>query len=138
MDCGNYVSDVFDSSTEIWWHCDDDNITEISDIPKGFYYRETQESTKKNNILMHGSTNVLFVVYIRTSHLTKHRYNCFEEFKIMSKSTLTKKVIDEQNVFRSEVMVRKDINDEIQRSVSYIKDEIQISNEKNILEGRKK
>ena len=28
-----------------------------------------------------------------------------------------KKLIDEQNVFRSEVMVRKDINDEIQRSI---------------------
>ena len=38
-----------------------------------------------------------------------------------------KKVIDDQNVFRSEVMVRKDINDEIQRSISYIKDELQIS-----------
>ena len=33
LDCGHYVSDVFDSSTGIWWHCDDDNITEISDLP---------------------------------------------------------------------------------------------------------
>ena len=49
-----------------------------------------------------------------------------------------KKVIDEQNVFRSEVMVRNDINDEIQRSISYIKDELQISIEKNVLERRKK
>ena len=32
--CGNYVSDVFDGNTGIWWHCDDDNITEISDLPK--------------------------------------------------------------------------------------------------------
>ena len=79
---------------------------------------------------MHDSTKVLFVVYIRTSHLTKHSYNVFEEFKIMSKSTLTKKVIDEQNVFRSEVMVRKEVNDEIQISISYIKDELQISIEK--------
>ena len=49
---------------------------------------------------MHGYTKVLFVVYIRTSHLKKHSYNSFEEFKIMSKSTLMKKFIDEQNVFR--------------------------------------
>ena len=39
---------------------------------------------------------------------------------------------------RSEVMVRQDINDKIQRSISYIKDELQISIEKNVLEGRKK
>ena len=34
LDCGHYVSDIFDSSTGIWWHCDDDNITEISDFTK--------------------------------------------------------------------------------------------------------
>ena len=34
LDCGYYVGDVFDSSTGIWWHCDDDNITEISDFTK--------------------------------------------------------------------------------------------------------
>ena len=33
LDCGHYVSDVFDSSTGIWWHCDYDNITQISDLP---------------------------------------------------------------------------------------------------------
>ena len=48
-----------------------------------------------------------------------------------------KKVSDEKKVFRSEVMVRKEVNDEIQRSISYIKDELQISIEKNALEGRK-
>ena len=31
--CGHYVSDVFDSSTGIWWYYDDDNVTEISDLP---------------------------------------------------------------------------------------------------------
>ena len=34
-------------------------------------------------------------------------------------------------------MVRKDINDEIQRSISYIKEEFQISIAKSIREGRK-
>ena len=42
----------------------------------------------------------------------------------LSKSTLTKKVIEDQNVFRSEVMVRQEVNDGIQRSISYIKDEL--------------
>ena len=71
-------------------------------------------------------------------HLKKHSYNCFEEFKIMSKITIMKKVSDEKNVFRSEVMVRKEINDDIQRSISYIKYDLQISIENNVLEGRKK
>ena len=80
LDCGHYVSDVFDSSTGIWWNCDDDNITENSDLPKGVYYRDNHEPTKKKkkNKLMQGSIKVLIVVYIRTSYLTKHSYNCFE------------------------------------------------------------
>ena len=28
LDFGNYVSDVFDVHTGIWWRCDDDNITQ--------------------------------------------------------------------------------------------------------------
>ena len=47
LDCGNFVSGVFDANTEIWWHCDDDNIPQISDLPKGVYIRE---SHKKNNV----------------------------------------------------------------------------------------
>ena len=38
LDCGHYVSDVFDCSTGIWWHCDDDNITQISDFTKRGLY----------------------------------------------------------------------------------------------------
>ena len=34
---GHYVSDVFDANTGIWWHCDDFNITDICDSPKGIY-----------------------------------------------------------------------------------------------------
>ena len=74
---------------------------------------------------MMGSSKVLSVVYIRTSHLTKHSYNIFEEYRILTKTTITKQVIDEKKVFRSEIMVRKEVNDEIQRSVSFIKDELQ-------------
>ena len=48
-----------------------------------------------------------------------------------------KKVIDDQNLFRSEVMVRQEVNDGIQRSISYIKYELQNSIENNLLEIRK-
>ena len=48
-----------------------------------------------------------------------------------------KKVSNEKKVFRSKVMVRKDINDKIKRLISYIKYEIQISIEKKCT-GRKK
>ena len=87
---------------------------------------------------MMGSSKVLFVVYIRTSHLTKHSYNLFEEYKILSKTTIMKKVSDEKKLFRSEIMVRKEVIDEIQRNVSYIKEELQSSIEKNVRKGRKK
>ena len=45
--CGHHVSDVFDANTGIWWHCDDDNITQISDLPKGVYIRESNKTKKK-------------------------------------------------------------------------------------------
>ena len=38
-----------------------------------------------------------------------------------------KKVSDDKKVFRSEIMVRKEVNDEIHRSISIIKEEIQSS-----------
>ena len=85
-----------------------------------------------------GSSKVLLVVYIRTSHLTKHSYNCFEEYNFLTKTTITKKLIEEKKVFRSEIMVRKEVNDEIQRIISFIKDELQSFIEKNIWEGRKR
>ena len=47
-------------------------------LPKGVYYRETHRPAKNKNILMQGSTYVLFVVYIRTSNQTKHIYNIFQ------------------------------------------------------------
>ena len=81
---------------------------------------------------MMGSSKVLSVVHIRTSHLTKHSYNVFEEYKFLTKTTIMKQVIDEEKVFRSEIMVRKEVNDEIQRSVSFIKYELQSFIEKNI------
>ena len=49
-----------------------------------------------------------------------------------------KKVIGEQSLFRSELMVGKEVNDEIQRSISYIKDGLQNYIENNVLEVRKR
>ena len=62
----------------------------------------------------------------------------FEEYKILSKTTIMKKVIDEKKLFRSEFMVGTEVNDEIQRSISCIKDELQSSIERNVQEGIKK
>ena len=109
--CGHYVSDVFDSSTGIWWHCDDYNINQISDLPKGGYYRETHKHMKNKNKIMAGSTDLLFVVYIRTSHQTKHSSNSFQEFTTMSKITHMKKMIKYQYVFRRDLKVRQEVND---------------------------
>ena len=44
-------------------------------LPKGVYYRETHKLTKNKNELIQVSTDVLFVVYIITSHMTKHSSN---------------------------------------------------------------
>ena len=41
-------------------------------LPKGVYYRETHKHIKNKNKMMEGSTDVLFVVYIRTINMTKH------------------------------------------------------------------
>ena len=82
---------------------------------------------------MSGSTDVLFVVYIRTSHLTKHGSTVFQEFTSMSKITHMKKLIGDQYVFRRYFQVRQEVNDEIQTIISYIKDELQISIENNII-----
>ena len=50
----------------------------------------------------------------------------------MSKVTHMKKVIEDQYVFRGDFRVRQEVNDEIQTIISYIKDELQISIERNI------
>ena len=43
----------------------------------------------------------------------------------MTKTIIMKQVIDEKKVFKSGIITRKEVNDEIQRSVSFIKDELQ-------------
>ena len=41
-----------------------------------------------------------------------------------------KKISDKKKMFRSEIMVRKEVNDEIQRSIYFIKDELRSSIQK--------
>ena len=41
--CGHYVSYAFDTNTGIWWQCDDENITQVSDLPEGGYIGESHK-----------------------------------------------------------------------------------------------
>ena len=47
LDFGDYVSDCFDANTEIWWHCDDYNSTQISDLPKGVILERVKNTQKE-------------------------------------------------------------------------------------------
>ena len=115
LDCGNCFSNVYDANTGIWCHFDDDNITQISDLPKGVYIREI--NPKK---LMSGSTDVLFIVYIITIHLNKYS-SFFQEYANMSKINHMKKVIQFLNVFRKPFRDRQEVNDETQTSIYFIR-----------------
>ena len=56
----------------------------------------------------------------------------------MSNITLTKKIIEYENVFRSEVMVRQEVNYGIQRIISDTKENLKNPIENNLLEPSKK
>ena len=49
-----------------------------------------------------------------------------------------KKLIEYQYVFERDLKVRQEVNDEIQTSISYIKDNLQISTEKNMIAKTRK
>ena len=40
LDSLHYCIDVFDVNTGIWWHCDDDESTQIGEFPEGVYTRD--------------------------------------------------------------------------------------------------
>ena len=48
LHCGHYVSGVFDTNTGIWWHCDDDNITQICDSSKRGLYKRVKKKYKND------------------------------------------------------------------------------------------
>ena len=60
----------------------------ISNLPKGFYCRESHKKTKK---YISGSTDVLLFVYIITSHLKKHSYIFFNNSQPCPKSLIWRK-----------------------------------------------
>ena len=127
LDCGHYVSDVFDISTGIWWHCDDDNITQISGLPKGVYYRETNKHIKKklkNDVRINRCISCFLY---ENNPSDKTQLKKYQEFTAMSKITHIKKVIEDQYFFRTDIKVIQEVNDEIKTSISYIKDELKIS-----------
>ena len=43
LHCGNSFSDVSDVNTGIWWHCDDDEITQISGFIDRVYTRKSHK-----------------------------------------------------------------------------------------------
>ena len=47
LDCGNYARYFFDANTGIWWHCEDDEITEINDLVEGVYIVENYKKHKE-------------------------------------------------------------------------------------------
>ena len=48
LSSGHYFSGVFDVNTEILWHYDDDEITQISDFQEGVYTIESHKQKDKN------------------------------------------------------------------------------------------
>ena len=73
---------------------------------KGFIIdRLTNPQIKK--CLMMGSSKLLLVVYIRTSNLTKHSYNFFEEYNFLSKTTIMKKLSDKKKCLEVKLWLEK-------------------------------
>ena len=70
LDCGHYISDFLIPTQEFGVTVMMTISLKIMILPKGVYIRESH----KKNIVMSGSTNVLFVVYIRIIHLTKTKH----------------------------------------------------------------
>ena len=87
---------------------------------------------------MSGSTDVLFVVYIRTNHLTKYSFIYFKEFTNMSKINHVKKVIEDLTVFIKYFRVIQEGGDGIQTIIYFIKDELQNSIKNNIYSKKRK
>ena len=102
-------------------NCNDKNITQMSDSPKGVYYRETHKHTKKNDARINRC--VICCLY-ENMQSEKHSSNLFQEFTTMSEIIHVKKVTEDQYLFRIYFKVIQKVIDEIQTSMSYIKDEL--------------
>ena len=130
LDCGHSVSDVFDTNTGVWRHCDDDDITKISDLPEGGYTREIHKKTKKASDVRINKYIVCSLYQNKPSDSIHVFF--FQEFTNMSKIHHMKKVMKYLNAFRKYFRAIQDVSDEIQTIISFIKDEIQTFIETNI------
>ena len=50
LDSGHYLNDVIDINTGIWWHCDNDDFTEIFDLSERVYNKEILKKTTKKGM----------------------------------------------------------------------------------------
>ena len=69
LDFVNYISDVLDANTVIWWHCDYNEIAEISYFQEGVYTRKIHKYIYTKNKLMSVSDQVILIFYTRTIKL---------------------------------------------------------------------
>ena len=88
----------FITSKVIWCHCDDGNITLISDLPEGVYIKESHIKTKNKKEQCQAQKHI-FVVYTRTICLIASG-PFFQEFYNMSKIHHMKNVMEDLNDFR--------------------------------------
>ena len=123
LDCGHRVSDVLMPTQEFGG-----TLMMIISlklvIKKRGYFKESHKKKRKRKKMISGSTDVLFVVYIRTRHIPKHRSVIFQELTAMSKIN--------PNVFTKYFRVRQELSDETQTSIYFIKDGLQTSIKNNI------
>ena len=122
LDSGHYVCDVFDDNTRIWLHSDDENITQISDLPTGVYIREIHQ---KSDIRLN---RCIICCLYQSKPSEKIQLYFFQEFTNIYKINQTEKVIENLNVLRKYFRVRQEVSDEIQTRITFIKDELQTSN----------
>ena len=59
LDFGHYFSGVLGVNTGIWCHCDDYEITQISNFPLGVYTRESQKQKYTEKKVISGSDTLL-------------------------------------------------------------------------------
>ena len=119
LDCWHYFSDVFDTNTGIWSHCDDDNTTQISDILEWFYIRDILKTcvSLKRYIFCGLYQNKIFDII---------QIWFFQEWSNMSKIHHMKKVLEYLDVFKKYFRAIQDVSDEIKQLVLLLKTSFKI------------
>ena len=118
----------YDTNTGIWWYYDYDNITKISDLPKGVILERV---TPKKYIYVRINRCIICGLY-QNNPSYKIQLHFFQKFANMSKINHIKKVIEDMNLFRKYFRVRQEVSDEIKTRIYFIKHELQTYIETNI------